>query len=70
MDVSASTDGTVIFPNGSFPKIDINNTNGHYPVTSPNTTCGLLVFDNNGAVKYYGNSMTIYATISYAVAES
>ena len=68
--LNASTSGAVIFPNGSFPKIDMNNTNGHYPVTSPNATCGLLVFDTSGAVRYYGNSMTIYATISYAVVES
>ena len=67
--VSTSTDRTVIFPNGSLPKIDVNNTNGHYPVTSTNATCGLLVFDTDGTVKYYGNSMTIYATISYPVAE-
>ena len=66
----ASTSGAVIFPNGSLPKTDPNNTNGHYPVTSPNATCGLIVFDSVGAVRYYGNSMTIYATISYPVAES
>ena len=68
--VSTSADRTVILPNGSLPKRDVNNTNGHYPVTSTNATCGLLVFDTDGTVKYYGNSMTIYATISYPVAES
>ena len=68
--LAASVSGAIILPSGSVPKTNLNYTNGHYPVTSPNATCGLLVFDTFGTVRYYGNSMTIYATISYPVAES
>lgn len=65
----AST-GQKILSDDSLPIPDYNLTNGHYAIVSPQSTNGLIVLNENGAVYYYGGEMTIFTSISYPVIES
>lgn len=67
---TVASSGQKILSDDSLPIPDYNLTNGHYAIVSPQSTNGLIVLDENGAVYYYGGEMTIFTSISYPVIES
>ena len=67
---TVASSAKTIIGSGCLPIPDMNFTNGHYALASPDSKNGLLVVAADGSAIFYGGAMTIFASFSYPVKES
>ena len=67
---TVASSAKTIIGSGCLPIPDMNFTNGHYALASPDSKNGLLVVAADGSAIFYGGAMTIFSSFSYPVKES
>ena len=67
---TVASSAKTIIGSGCLPIPDMNFTNGHYALASPDSKNGLLVVAADGSAIFYGGAMTIFTSFSYPVKES